>query len=260
MYAFIAGRGETRSRARAWSPGCDLGRSSGPSDESPSGYEMAGTAVQARAQAKTESAGEEGASEGSAASAKAGKSGSSAKSAKSGKSGKKEDDEPKGPVPRGSMFSGPQPVAPLNQDSGIGMLETPVTSSPFVASYLSALPAYRTGVSPLLRGVEIGLAHGFFLPGPFIKLGPLRNTPKAEFAGTLSGMGLIGILSACLAIYGAVAFQEEEPLGLKTLTGREVSKDPLFSEDGWQRFTAGFTFGGFSGALFCYSAQNRVID
>jgi len=51
------------------------------------------------------------------------------------------------------------------------MLETPVTSAPIVAGYLSNLPAYRTGVSPLLRGVEIGLAHGFFLvrrtrPGP----------------------------------------------------------------------------------------------
>jgi photosystem I subunit 11 len=26
-------------------------------------------------------------------------------------------------------------------------------------------------VSPLLRGVEVGLAHGFLLPGPFIKVG-----------------------------------------------------------------------------------------
>jgi photosystem I subunit 11 len=50
------------------------------------------------------------------------------------------------------------------------MLETPVTSAPIVANYLSNLPAYRTGVSPLLRGVEIGLAHGFLLPGPFIKV------------------------------------------------------------------------------------------
>jgi photosystem I subunit 11 len=233
------------------------GSDSGSGSGSGSGSTESGASA---TQATSESTDGEGASEASAGSAKAGKSAKSAKSAKSGKAGKKEDDEPKGPVPRGSMFSGPQPVAPLNQDSGIGMLETPVTSSPFVASYLSALPAYRTGVSPLLRGVEIGLAHGFFLPGPFIKLGPLRNTPKAELAGTLSGMGLVGILSACLAIYGAVSFQEEEPLGLKTLTGREVSKDPLFSEDGWQRFTAGFTFGGFSGALFCYSAQNRVID
>ena len=50
-------------------------------------------------------------------------------------------------------------VLPVNGDPFIGMLETPVTSSPLVASYLSNLPAYRTGVSPLLRGVEVGLAH-----------------------------------------------------------------------------------------------------
>merc|ERR1712193_441247 len=51
---------------------------------------------------------------------------------------------------------------PFNGDPFIGMLETPVTSAPIVANYLSNLPAYRTGVAPLLRGVEVGLAHGFF--------------------------------------------------------------------------------------------------
>ena len=65
-------------------------------------------------------------------------------------------------------------VKPINGDPYIGMLETPVTSAPIVAAFLSNLPAYRSGVSPLLRGVEIGLTHGFFLVGPFIKLGPLR--------------------------------------------------------------------------------------
>ena len=49
-------------------------------------------------------------------------------------------------------------------------------STPMDTSYLSQLPAYRAGVSPLLRGVEIGLAHGFLLIGPFYKTGPLRNT------------------------------------------------------------------------------------
>jgi hypothetical protein len=63
-----------------------------------------------------------------------------------------------------------QVIQPLNGDPFVSMLETPVTSSPLVVSYLSNLPAYRTGVAPLLRGVEIGLAHGFFLPGPFIKV------------------------------------------------------------------------------------------
>lgn len=65
----------------------------------------------------------------------------------------------------------------MNGDPFIGMMETPVTSSPFSVSYLSNLPIYRTGIRPLFRGIEIGLAHGYFIPGPFIKLGPLRNVP-----------------------------------------------------------------------------------
>lgn len=44
-----------------------------------------------------------------------------------------------------------------------------------VAGFLSNLPAYRTGVSPVLRGTEIGLAHGFLLVGPFIKVGDIPN-------------------------------------------------------------------------------------
>ena len=68
-----------------------------------------------------------------------------------------------------------QVVKPINGDPFIGMMETPVTSAPIVASFLSNLPAYRTGVAPVLRGVEIGLTHGFFVTGPFIKLGPLRD-------------------------------------------------------------------------------------
>jgi hypothetical protein len=63
-----------------------------------------------------------------------------------------------------------QVIQPLNGDPWVGMLETPVTSSPIVANYLSNLPAYRTGVAPILRGTEIGLAHGFLLAGPFIKV------------------------------------------------------------------------------------------
>lgn len=58
-----------------------------------------------------------------------------------------------------------QVVQPINGDPFIGMLETPVTSAPVVANFLSNLPAYRTGVSPLLRGVEVGLVHGLLLTG-----------------------------------------------------------------------------------------------
>eukprot|EP00967_Tisochrysis_lutea_P106438 scaffold163228_cov21-Tisochrysis_lutea.AAC.1 len=71
-----------------------------------------------------------------------------------------------------------QVIQPLNGDPFVGMLETPVTSAPIVANYLSNLPAYRTGVAPNLRGVEIGLAHGFLLAGPFIKVRASADTER----------------------------------------------------------------------------------
>jgi photosystem I subunit 11 len=145
-----------------------------------------------------------------------------------------------------------QIIKPINGDPFIGMLETPVTSSPDVANFLSNLPAYRTGVAPLLRGVEVGLAHGFFVTGPFIKLGPLRSTDAAEIAGCLSGAGLVLILTACLSIYGATAFQRDEVVGLKTLSGRTISKDPLQSTEGWASFTSGWLVGGLSGVAWSY--------
>lgn len=144
-------------------------------------------------------------------------------------------------------------ITPLNGDPFIGMMETPVTSSPLVSGFLSNLPAYRTGVSPLLRGVEIGLTHGFFLTGPFIKLGPYRAAESAEVVGCLSGAGLVLILTACLSMYGQVTFQNDsEVLGTKTLTGRSISKDPLQSSEGWSGFTSGWLVGGLSGVAWAY--------
>ena len=74
-------------------------------------------------------------------------------------------------------------------------------------------------------------AHAYRVhAGPFIKLGPLRNVGEgvAERAGCLSGAGLVVILSVALTIYGVAAFQVDQvPMGVKTLSGRELQKDPL---------------------------------
>lgn len=147
-----------------------------------------------------------------------------------------------------------QVVQPINGDPFIGSLETPVTSSPLIAWYLSNLPAYRTAVSPLLRGVEVGLAHGFFLVGPFVKTGPLRNTEIAGPAGSLAAAGLVVILSICLTIYGISSFKEGEPsiAPSLTLTGRKKEPDQLQTAEGWAKFTGGFFFGGISGVIWAY--------
>ena len=117
---------------------------------------------------------------------------------------------------------------------------TPVSTSSFTKGLLSNLPAYRRGLSPLLRGLEIGMAHGYFLVGPFDKLGPLRNTDVALLSGFLSAVGLIIILTTCLLMYGTVSFDKED------------SKDLLYTSEGWGQFTAGFLVGAVGGAGFAY--------
>ena len=60
------------------------------------------------------------------------------------------------------------------------------------------------------------------------------------------------ILTACLSIYGATAFQTEEVIGVKTLSGRDVNRDPVQSSDGWAKFTSGWLVGGLSGVAWSY--------
>lgn len=131
-------------------------------------------------------------------------------------------------------------IQPYNNDPFVGNLSTPVSTSSFTKSLLSNLPAYRRGLSPLLRGLEIGMAHGYFLVGPFDKLGPLRNTDVALLSGFLSAVGLIIILTTCLTIYGSASFSKDD------------SKDLLQTSEGWGQFTAGFLVGAVGGAGFAY--------
>nr|AYR06502.1 photosystem I subunit XI [Rhodogorgon sp.] len=131
-------------------------------------------------------------------------------------------------------------IQPYNDDPFVGNLSTPVSTSSFTKSLISNLPVYRRGLSPLLRGLEIGMAHGYFLVGPFDKLGPLRNTDAALLSGFLSAVGLIIILTTCLSMYGNVSFSKDD------------SKDILQTPEGWEQFTAGFLVGSIGGAGFAY--------
>jgi photosystem I subunit 11 len=146
-------------------------------------------------------------------------------------------------------------IKPYNDDPFVGHLATPITSSAVTRSLLKNLPAYRFGLTPLLRGLEIGLAHGYFLIGPFFKLGPLRNSEIALFAGFLSTIGLILILTLGLTIYGAVVFREE-----KEVTSLNINN--LQTKKAWDQFKGGFFVGacGSAGfALICLSSIPQSI-
>ena len=141
-------------------------------------------------------------------------------------------------------------IKPYNDDPFVGHLATPITSSAVTRALLKNLPAYRFGLTPLLRGLEIGLAHGYFLMGPFVKLGPLRNSDIALFAGFLSTIGLILILTLGLTIYGAAAFSQEKEQST-------AIENDLQTKKAWDQFKGGFFVGacGSAGfALICLSS------
>ncbi len=93
------------------------------------------------------------------------------------------------------------------------------------------LAAYQaSSVAKQRSGVRLTLGGSFSFCA---QLGPLRNVPgTAEVAGCLSGAGLVLILSLCLSIYGAAQFQSTPKIGVKTLSGRSVARDPLQSAQG----------------------------
>jgi len=140
-------------------------------------------------------------------------------------------------------------IKPYNDDPFVGHLATPITSSAITRALLKNLPAYRFGLTPLLRGLEIGLAHGYFLIGPFVKLGPLRNSEIALLAGFLSTIGLILILTLGLTIYGVAAFGQT--------TSSENSND-LQTKKAWDQFKGGFFVGACGSAGFAFICLSSI--
>ncbi|MBD2211367.1 photosystem I reaction center protein subunit XI [Calothrix sp. FACHB-156] len=138
-------------------------------------------------------------------------------------------------------------VFPAGRDPQIGNLETPVNSSPLVKWFIGNLPAYRPGLTPFRRGLEVGMAHGYWLFGPFAKLGPLRNTPSADLAGLLGAVGLVVLLTAALSLYS----HSNPPKALASVTAGNPP-DAFTSNEGWNNFASAFLIGGIGGAVVAY--------
>ncbi|WP_243147305.1 photosystem I reaction center subunit XI [Scytonema sp. UIC 10036] len=141
-----------------------------------------------------------------------------------------------------------------------GNLATPINSSDLTLNFLKNLPIYRPGLSSLSRGLEIGMAHGYWLIGPFAKLGPLRDSEAANLIGLLAASGLIVILTIGLSIYGTASYQNQTQTVPQFTSGNTVPPVPeaLQTTQGWSQFTAGFLIGGIGGAIFAYLALNSL--
>jgi photosystem I subunit XI len=132
-------------------------------------------------------------------------------------------------------------------DPQIGNLATPVNSSGFSKALINNLPAYRSGLSAQRRGLEIGMAHGYLVYGPFTFLGPYRNSGVATVAGLIGAVSLIVILTICLSIYAGS--NPNKPIS--TLTTPKAPAE-LATQEGWSEFASSFLIGGVGGAAVAF--------
>jgi len=139
------------------------------------------------------------------------------------------------------MTASNQVVKPYNDDPFTGHLSTPISDSAFTRALIGNLPAYRKGLSPILRGLEVGMAHGYFLMGPWTLLGPLRDSEYQYVGSLINVLALILVATAALSCYGLVSFQ-----------GEQSKSDTLQTADGWSQFSAGFFIGGMGGAFVAF--------
>lgn len=140
-------------------------------------------------------------------------------------------------------------IKPYNGDPFVGNLATPISASGFTKAFISNLPAYRQNVAPIVRGLEVGLAHGYFLVGPEIVFGPLRDYPEAaNLGGLITALVIVLLGSIGMSAYGLVSFKQNSGYP----TANPDTPSDLKTADGWSQYTAGFFLGGAGGAFIAY--------
>ena len=139
-------------------------------------------------------------------------------------------------------------IKPWNGNPQLGNLETPLNSSGLTKSFIGNLPAYRPGLSAQRRGLEVGMAHGYLLYGPFALLGPLRDSEVPAIAGLIAAVGLVLILTVCLSLYSGANVKSEVSKNTFPFT----PPDSLSKDEGWSEFAGSFLVGGIGGAAFAY--------
>ncbi|MEL7503801.1 MAG: photosystem I reaction center subunit XI [Cyanobacteria bacterium J06554_6] len=145
-------------------------------------------------------------------------------------------------------------IVDASVDPQVGHLATPISASAVSRTYIQNLPAYREGLSTFSRGLEIGVAHGYWFYGPFALLGPLRNSGIAAEAGVISAVAFVFILTVAMSIYGI-----SNP---KAPTSTVTNPNPpaeLGTKEGWNNLASGFLIGGCSGAFFAFLLNQTPV-
>lgn len=150
-------------------------------------------------------------------------------------------------LPSGVQAQANSEVVHAGGDPQVGNLATPINSSDFSKALINNLPAYRAGLSPQRRGLEIGMAHGYLLFGPFAFTSQFRNTGVSDIVGLIEAVILVVILTVCLSLYAGT--NPNKPV--KTVTNPNPPAS-LETSEGWSEFAGSFLIGGIGGAAFAY--------
>ncbi len=150
-------------------------------------------------------------------------------------------------------------IKPYLGNPQLGNLATPINSSSLVKAYINNLPAYRPGLSPFLRGLEIGMAHGYFLVGPEVVVGPLRESAHgANLSGLITAIYIT--VSACLGIsIFALATFQGNPRGAYNSHSKDRLR-PLRNKEDWFQLCGGILLGSMGGAIFAYVLLENFGD
>lgn len=142
-------------------------------------------------------------------------------------------------------------IKPYQGNPFVANLSTPINDSTLAKAFINNLPAYRKGLTPFMRGLEIGMAHGYFLVGPEVVVGPLRETAHgANLSGLITAIFITA--SACLgiSIFALTTFQGN-PRGAYNSYSKDPLR-PLRTREEWNQLNGGIFLGSMGGAVFAY--------
>lgn len=150
-------------------------------------------------------------------------------------------------------------IKPYKGDPSLGNLSTPINDSDLVRAFIGNLPAYREGLSPFMRGLEIGMAHGYFLVGPEIIFGPLRETSHgANLSGVITAIYITASAVLGISIFAMATFQGD-PRGAYNSHSQDDLR-PLRTKEGWFQLGGGIFVGAMGGAVFAYALLENFDD
>lgn len=132
-------------------------------------------------------------------------------------------------------------------DAQSSNLLTPINNSKLAKAIVNNFSAYRPGLSPLRRGIEVGIAHGYWQLGPFFKFNPLRFTDSGALVALASDLGLVVISAGAIVLYAAT--NPPPPIATSLVPN---PPEAFASIKGWNTYATGFLLGGVGGAVIAY--------